>query len=194
MEPSATRASLSARDGTLGRRSIGPKLRSRRSTRGFGPATLAAGRASAVGDLHPLAVAPCPFADPRLVETVVDRGIEDAENRPAVPDQGDGNRPVGMTRGEGPGAVDGIDDPDMALPEAGRIVRRFLGKPAGLGKQFGEMAFQESVEGDVGLGHRGALPLVPELGGRLGAGAEIGQCQITRPAGCIAHGWGEGRQ
>ena len=194
MEPSATRASLSARDGTLGRRSIGPKLPLEPVDEGLRTGNLGCRESVGCRDLHPLAVAPGPFADPRLVETVVDRGIEDAENRPAVPDQGDGNRPVGMTRGEGPGAVDGIDDPDMALPEAGRIVRRLLGKPAGLGKQFGEMAFQESIEGDVGLGHRGALSLVPELGGRLRAGAEIGQCQITRPAGCIAHGWGEGRQ
>ena len=194
MEPSATRASLSARDGTLGRRSICPKLPLEAVDEGLRTGNLGCRESVGRRDLQPLAVAPCPFAEPRLVEPVVDRGIEDAENRPAVPDQGDGNRPVGMTRGEGPGAVDGIDDPDMALPEPGRIVRRFLGKPAGLGKQFGEMAFQESIEGDVGLGHRGTLSLVPELGGRLGAGAEIGQCQITRPAGCIAHGWGEGRQ
>ena len=119
--PSATRASRSAREGTFGRCSIGPYARSNRSTRGLGPATRGRSRRSASDDLRAFPVAPRAAAEAGLVEMIVDRGIDDAEDGSAVPrtsameiDQS------GWPGREGPGAVDRIDDPDEAPAEPRR--------------------------------------------------------------------------
>jgi hypothetical protein len=66
-----------------------------------------------------------------------------------------------MAGAVGPGAVDGVDDPDLVALEPGRVVERLLGKPAGLGQDPAEMNLEKGVDRHVGLGHGRAAGLGP---------------------------------
>ena len=62
---------------------------------------------------------------------------------------------------EGAGAVDRIDDEDLATGEPRRIVDGLLRQPAEVRPRRAEPLLQEAVDGDVGLGHRRGMGLCP---------------------------------
>src|SRR5208337_124353 len=84
-------------------------------------------------------------------------------------------------------AVDWIDDDERATGEAVRVVGCLLGQPAGLGKGLAEARFQESVDGEVGLGDRGAASLRVDAGRCRTAMAKVRE---RKPSG-LARGFGQ---
>jgi hypothetical protein len=98
--------------------------------------------------------------------------------------------------GEASGAVDGVDNPDEAPVEPGRVVRRLLGKPGGFGEDAPQTLIQEGIDGDVGLGHRGTSLLEPDPRRGLRARTELVHRQGARLSGGLPdignEGGGEG--
>ncbi len=80
---------------------------------------------------------------------------------------------------EGNGAVDRIDDEDLAFVKPGRIVRALLRQPAIIGAGAQQMVLQEIVHRQIGFGDGAAAGLAPASG----RGAE--ECQ--RKLAGLAH-------
>ena len=81
-------------------------------------------------------------------------------------DHGDADGETGIARREAARAVDRIDDEQGLAVQPFRRIHAFLGEPAKVGRHGVEPVPQETVDAQVGLGHRRTARLLADL--RLG--------------------------
>jgi hypothetical protein len=75
--------------------------------------------------------------------------MDHARDRAALRHERDRYRPSRVAGDEGAGPVDGIDDQQCGMRQAGGIVSGFLRKPAGFGKRRAQPLFQEPIDGEI---------------------------------------------
>ena len=112
--------------------------------------------------------------------------MNDANDRTALFDQGDGHGPSLIAANEGRRAVDRVDDDHFPARQTLGSVGGLLGQPAGARRQRGHLLEQETVDGEVGLRDRRAAALVIDVGAGAFGRAKIGHGDV---AGLARHGF-----
>ena len=115
-------------------------------------------------------------------EFVEDRIVDDACDRLAVVETGDGDAEAWFALYEVLGAVDGVDHPDPRLCAVGRIVPGLFRQPAITGARTAQALRDQVVQRDVGLGDDVARRLVPGLRAFLQP--------VERKLACLARDFG----
>ena len=100
-------------------------------------------------------------APDRQEQLVADRRKQGRRDRAAVFHQRGRDRPIRMAADEAARAVDRIDHPDAARPEAGAVVGRLLGQPAVVGPHRRQAFMQQTIGLDIGFADRRARALDP---------------------------------
>ena len=113
------------------------------------------------------------------------RGIDTAEHRQALFDQGNRNGPVLIAAGEGFGTVDRIDNPDALMGHPFGRIGGFFGQPAEIRPDIAQMLLQKAVYSQIGLGDRRAAVFIADARAGFGPRIEMRQCQLAAASGGI---------
>ena len=152
--PWATWARRSASERSRGIEVNGGMTAPSRSSRPRGPATRAPASSAPGGRRDRDAVACGAAIGAGGEELLGDRRVKAGHHRPAVGDQRCRHRPIRQARDIGAGAVDRIDDPDIAGGKPRRIVDAFFRQPGDAVVAGGKPRAQEIIDRDVGFRDR----------------------------------------
>ena len=82
------------------------------------------------------------------------RCMHNTRDRAALMHQADRHRPLWVAVGKAARAVDGVDDQHERVAEPRRRIGDLFRKPRGVRNDFAQTFFEESVDKEIGLGHR----------------------------------------